>query len=80
MDWEPKKFTPQMTAVKNYMDEHGSITSLQAFSELGVTRLSGVIFRLKKVGIGVKSEIATTKNRYGGVSNYAIYSLVRSEQ
>jgi len=51
--------------VLDYMCEFGSITSLQAFVDLGETRLSGCIYQLKKKGIGVSTSFMEVKNRYG---------------
>lgn len=39
----------QGARVLDYMREYGSITSLEAFRDLGITRLSGVIFDLRKI-------------------------------
>jgi hypothetical protein len=47
------------------MVEFGSITSLQAFTDLGETRLSGAIFELKKKGVNIGAEDIKVKNRYG---------------
>lgn len=64
----------QKEAVLKYMQEHGKITSFEAFNELGVTRLSAVIFDLRK-----EREVVTynkyTVNRYGHGTQYAEYYL-----
>lgn len=52
-----------------HIKDHGSITSMVAFSRYNVTRLSGVIFTLRK-----KHDIHTTL-RTEGDSTYAIYSM-----
>ena len=41
----------QQTRVLRYMQDYGSITSLEAFRDLGITRLSGVIFDLRKTHV-----------------------------
>lgn len=51
--------------VFDFMVDFGSITSLEAFVELGETRLSGRIFDLKKKGVIISSEMVTVSNRYG---------------
>ncbi len=58
----------QIEAVWDYMWEHPKegITSLQAIEKFGATRLSGIIYTLKRqylVDIG--SEWVTVKTRYG---------------
>lgn len=40
--------TTQRDLVADYIKKHGSITSLEAFQHLGVTRLSAVIFDMEK--------------------------------
>lgn len=64
----------QTTRVLNYMQQNGSITSLEAFRDLGVTRLSGVIFILRKThAIGARKEKSC--NRYGERTSYSRYYL-----
>lgn len=50
--------------VLNYMMEFGSITTKQAFEDLGCTRLSEYIRRLRTRMI-IDDEIETGINRYG---------------
>lgn len=45
----------QPDKVLDYLKKHGSITSWQAITELRVTRLSAVIFRLKDRGYDISS-------------------------
>ena len=59
------KLTKRLQRVFDYMVEFGSITSLQAFTDLGETRLSGAIFELKKKGVNIGAEKIKKKNRYG---------------
>lgn len=53
------------TRVFDYMTDFGSITTLQAFTDLGETRLSARIFELQKKGVHISGEIILVKNRYG---------------
>lgn len=50
--------------VLNYMLEFGSITTKQAFEDLGCTRLSEYIRRLR-TRMTIEDEIITGINRYG---------------
>lgn len=50
--------------VLNYMLEFGSITTKQAFEDLGCTRLSEYIRRLR-TRMTIEDEIITGLNRYG---------------
>lgn len=59
------KLTKTEQRVFDYMVEFGSITSLQAFTDLGNSRLSATIFNLKKKGVIINGETVTVKNRFG---------------
>lgn len=61
--------------VLRYMQDFGSITSLEAISELGDTRLAATIFELKKKGYAIASTTETNVNRYGENVHYSRYSL-----
>ena len=65
--------------VVDYINEFGSITSLDAFRDLGVTRLSAVVFDLKKKGIPIETQFESSKNRWGDTTNYARYSFKKAE-
>lgn len=62
---EEIKLTKRESRVFNYILEFGSITSLQAFVDLGETRLSGCVFELKKKGVNISTRFISVKNRYG---------------
>ncbi|MBR1445470.1 MAG: helix-turn-helix domain-containing protein [Alloprevotella sp.] len=65
----------QRQRVLEYMQEHGSITSMEAFRKLGVTRLSAVIFDLKAQGHEFDTAKEKSKNRFGEKTSYARYIL-----
>lgn len=58
-----------------YMEEHGSISSMEAFKDLGVTRLSAVIFDLRADGYEIDAKREKTVNRYGDKVSFARYTL-----
>lgn len=58
-----------------YINEFGSITSLDAYRDLGITQLAARIFELKKQGYGISSRGESTKNRYGETCYITRYSL-----
>ncbi len=61
--------------VLGYIQKFGSITSFEAFQDLGITRLSAAIFEVKQNGHRVTRKMETKKNRYGIPVTYARYSL-----
>lgn len=66
----------QRVDVYNYMLEKGSITQLEAYRNFpaAITRLSAVIFDLKKDGHNITSEWEDGKNCYGK-THYKRYFL-----
>jgi hypothetical protein len=57
------------------MEDFGSITQLEAIEQLGVMRLASRISDLRGLGIAIKKETVSSKNRYGDKVSYAKYSL-----
>ena len=60
--------------VLEYMREYGSISSLEAFRDLGVTRLSAAIFELRKE-YDIRSEWEECPNRWGDKVRFVRYYL-----
>lgn len=70
-----RKDVTQEDRVIEYMLVCGSITSLEAFRDLGITRLSAKIFNLKN-DYHIEYKWETTKNRFGDTVKYKRYYLV----
>lgn len=66
-------------AVLNHLKNGKHITSMQAFKTYGVTRLSGIIYYLKKQGYNIKSISKTVKTRYGATTVVSEYYLASEE-
>lgn len=68
----------QKDAIRNHLEEFGSITSWDAIECYGVTRLSDVIYRLRRQdGLSISSELKTVKTRFGTHANVSIYRLIK---
>jgi hypothetical protein len=65
----------QREAILQYIEEFGSITPMQAFSDLGITKLATRISEMRKDGMTFNIEMVSTKNRYGKSVSYAKYSF-----
>lgn len=65
---------PEM--VRKYIEDFGSITPLEAFSDLGVYRLSACIFKLRKNGVPIITETVESTTRYGKKTRYGRYKIV----
>lgn len=59
----------------NYMKLHGGITSMDAFKDLGVTRLSARIKELRDIGYDISTVEIQGINRYGEAVRYGKYVL-----
>ena len=66
----------QRDRVLQYIKDFGSITSWEAYSELGITQLGARIFELKDRGYNFEKERVNTKNRYGDQTHFDRYRLV----
>lgn len=65
----------QNERVKQYMKDNGSITSMQAFADLGITRLSARIKNLRDSGVEITSKMVFKTRKDGTTVHYTEYSL-----
>ena len=68
--------TTQKDMILKYIKDFGSISSWDAYKNLGITQLGTRIFELKQKGYVFTKERIKTKNRYGNDSHYDKYRLV----
>lgn len=64
----------QRDRILDYIDRHGSITPMDAFKELGITKLATQISYMRRDGIKIKKEFEKGKNRFGEDCHYMRYS------
>lgn len=76
---EQKKKT-QNERIMDYIEQFGSISTLQAFMDLGVTRLASRICELRKAGQPIVSKTEKVKNRFGEDCHVSIYSFEKEEE
>ena len=67
----------QIEKIINYIEKHGSITPLEATTELGVMRLASRICDIKRLGYDVVTETVNSVNRDGTPTRYARYKIVQ---
>ena len=65
----------QRKAVLEHLRKYGSLTSMDAFKYFGVTRLSAVIFDLRKAGHDIETVWEETENRYDEHCRFGRYYL-----
>lgn len=64
----------QVERVSKYMEDFGSISTMEAFTELGITRLASRIHDLTRMGVSIIKTTEAGKNRYGETVHYIRYS------
>ena len=69
----------QCDKVLEYMRQFGSITQLQALSDIGCMRLASRISDLRQQGYPIGRRIKTGKNRYGDSVSFAEYYLIEED-
>ena len=65
----------QHQRVIQYIEQFGSITPMQAFADLGITKLATRISEMRKSGMEFKIEMVQGKNRFEEPVRYAKYSF-----
>lgn len=68
----------QTRRIVKYIDDFGSITTLEAMRDLGVTNLHARLYDLKKEGYVITSTSEQNKNRYGDKVHYKRYKINKS--
>jgi hypothetical protein len=59
--------------VREHLIKNGSITSWEAIQNYGATRLSAIIFNLRKNGMDIRTIMREETDRYGNTTQYANY-------
>ena len=65
----------QCQKIIDYMTQFGSISSFEAFADLGIVRLASRIHDLKCQGYNIASETKSSKNRFGETVSFKVYRL-----
>ena len=69
----------QCERVLKHLEQHGTITPMEAIKELGIMRLGARIWDLKHEGHDIRRKLVTGKNRHGETVRYAEYRLIRGD-
>ena len=67
----------QRDRILQYLHDFGSITSWQAYADLGVTQLGARLQELEERGYVFTRENIPAKNRYGENTHYTKYALLQ---
>lgn len=66
----------QKSLILDYLLEHGSVTTYEAYEQLGITRLPARIHELIQAGYKIKAQFESGLNRYGKPVTYSRYTLI----
>ena len=75
-----KNFEGNTGRVFKYLKSHKGITSMEAFELFGVTRLSAIIFNLRKAGYEIDNKPKACRNRYGEKVHFVEYRMVKDKK
>ena len=64
----------QHELILKYMDDFGSISPMEAFRDLGITKLATRISEMSKMGYTFSKTFESSKNRYGQSVHYMRYA------
>lgn len=67
----------QKEMILQYINDFGSITSYQAYTDLGITQLATRVKELKKKGYSFNTVQQCGVNRYGKPVHFVKYSLTK---
>ena len=65
----------QCEQIIDYLHQFGSITPMEAFADLGITKLATRVSEMRKDGMEFNIETVKSTNRFGKRVRYAKYSL-----
>jgi hypothetical protein len=68
--------TTKTNQVKKHLIEKGKIDSWTAIELYGATRLSAIIYNLRRRGFNIDSQTISVKDRNNNVCNFAKYILI----
>ena len=72
-DDQYNRLTLQHKLILDYIAGFGSITPMEAFSELGITKLSTRISEMKVIGVNFAQAYESRENRFGRNVRYMRY-------
>ena len=68
----------QLQRLEEYLLTHDNINPLQAWNELGIYRLSAVVFDLRKEGLNIHTGRMKVRNKFGETCEVGLYSIVKA--
>lgn len=73
------RYKNKTEAVKSCLERKGRITTWEAIEKYGATRLSAIIFNLRKRGYDINSISKRRRDRYGNYCSFVEYRFNHEE-
>lgn len=70
-----EKHPTQCGRLMNYIEKHGSISTMQAIIELGIVNPSARVRELRAAGVKVITTMTESRNRFDEPVRYAVYTI-----
>lgn len=70
----------QRERILKYLHDYGSITPIDAFNDLGITKLATQISYMIRDGYNIEKQLEKSKNRYGEPCHYMRYRIKETKQ
>lgn len=70
----------QCERIMDYLETHESISPMEAWNELGITKLATKVSLMIRAGVKIHKEKVHKLNRFGEPVWYMQYSLIREEE
>jgi hypothetical protein len=67
--------TTQEQIVREHLNKYPKLSAIEAFHLYGITRLSGIIFKLRNKGLPIETETKNCRTRQGNPTSVALYKL-----
>ena len=72
--------TTKSAQVKKHLIDEGAIDSWTEITNYGATRLSAIIFNLRRRGMNIISEPLSSKDRNNNLCQFVKYVLIKEEE
>lgn len=69
----------QTRRIREWLESGKTLTSKDAWEKWGVTRLSAIIFNLRREGLNIATSTEESENRYGEPVRYGRYKMLDKE-
>ena len=69
----------QRDMILEYIDRFGSISPMEAFSDLGITKLATRVSELDAMGVSLEKTWESRRNRFGKIVRYKRYSRLTND-